>query len=363
MNLASIAVRFADAERALHAFAEAQQLANRNARVHRDCAIGLATLGYFALALRAYESALRLDGTLVGACIGASRVCAELGQAERSVQLAEQAVKLAPDNAYAWVELHRALLVVDTTRTLLAAQRAAVCAPQDPWCVALLAGITGICTTVSAAHQVVQMAQSQQGAAHGLQSAVLYALERGAGRDVHRFNAKTAVQLYSLEQCVLQGPVLEFGVRYAISTRTLASREGTTVVAFDSFEGLPEAWAGQSAGLFSTRGQLPQVPANVQLVKGWFADTLPRYVRDELRQPPKLLHIDSDLYASAWTVLSTLAPWIRPGCVLLFDEFLQNEHWQQDEYRALHDAVTTFGLTVEPLVLSWVTGQAAFCVR
>jgi hypothetical protein len=58
--------------------------------------------------------------------------------------------------------------------------------------------------------------------------------------------------------------------------------------------------------------------------------------------PVALLHIDSDLYSSAHTVLFGLAPRLRAGSTIVFDEFLNYPGWRQHEYRAFTEFVDAF---------------------
>jgi len=52
----------------------------------------------------------------------------------------------------------------------------------------------------------------------------------------------------------------------------------TPIFGFDSFEGLPEDWSGPwIKGSFDMNGNLPRVHPNVQLIKGWFDDTIPEF--------------------------------------------------------------------------------------
>jgi predicted O-methyltransferase YrrM len=75
------------------------------------------------------------------------------------------------------------------------------------------------------------------------------------------------------------------------------------------------------------------VRENCELVVGWFDDTLPKFVRDN-SQAVAFLHIDCDLYSSTQTVLRLLRDRIRPGTIIVFDEYLNFPGWQQDEHRA-----------------------------
>ena len=92
---------------------------------------------------------------------------------------------------------------------------------------------------------------------------------------------------------------------------------------------------------FDRGGSLPDVPCNVELVAGWFEDTLPKFLKRpdvvEQQKPAALVHVDGDLYSSAVTVLRELsnAGAIVPGTVLVFDELLHYPGWEVNEALAL----------------------------
>jgi len=105
---------------------------------------------------------------------------------------------------------------------------------------------------------------------------------------------------------------------------------------FDSFEGFPEP-SPEDKGVRSVqRGEWRTDLASVMkmlegsgldtefvryrvtLVKGFFADTLPRYNGPGIA----VLHIDADLYHSYLGVLRYLYDRVVPGGVIVFDEYL-----------------------------------------
>ncbi|HEY2221521.1 class I SAM-dependent methyltransferase [Actinomycetospora sp.] len=134
------------------------------------------------------------------------------------------------------------------------------------------------------------------------------------------------------------GMALEFGVYSGSTLRAIAeARGGTEVYGFDSFEGLPEDWrAGFRAGTFAMES-MPEVPG-AGLVPGWFSDTVPAFL-DAHPGPVDLLHLDADLYSSTATVLELVGPRLRPGSVVVFDEYLNHPGWQDDEHRAWREHV------------------------
>jgi tetratricopeptide (TPR) repeat protein len=133
------------------------------------------------------------------------------------------------------------------------------------------------------------------------------------------------------------GPVVECGVYHGFSLRLLSDRIRRPIHGFDSFQGLPESWKpGEPAGSYSTQGRLPATAAHVQLHPGWFEQTLPDFAA-RLEAPIALLHVDCDLYSSTRTVLTHLGPRLAPGSLLVFDDFLSYEGYEQHEFRAAHE--------------------------
>ena len=143
-----------------------------------------------------------------------------------------------------------------------------------------------------------------------------------------------------------QGMALEFGVYSGTTLNEIAkARAGLDVFGFDSFEGLPEHWrAGFPEGTFGgdmLPGGPPVVPG-AELVIGWFQETLPAFL-EQHPGPVAFLHIDSDVYSSAQTVLRHVGPRLVPGSVIVFDEFFNYPGWQHGEYRAWVEHVETTG--------------------
>ncbi len=143
------------------------------------------------------------------------------------------------------------------------------------------------------------------------------------------------------------GLILEFGVYKGASINRLGEHfQHRAVYGFDSFEGLREPWVFGEAGQFAdAAGQLPTVPANVTLVKGWFEDTLPQFLAEH-PGPVALLHVDCDLYSSTACILRLLTDRIVAGTVILFDELVGYPGWQEGEYKAFREWAEATGSSV-----------------
>ena len=146
---------------------------------------------------------------------------------------------------------------------------------------------------------------------------------------------------FALKSTAFEGHYLEFGVFSGGTMRFMARRVGgRTIHGFDSFEGLPEAWAGfnLASRAFDKKGRLPRVPANVRLHRGWFDQSLPTWLAEN-PGPVAFIHVDCDLYSSTKTIFSLLGERIVPGTVILFDEYFNYPNWERHEYRAFQEFV------------------------
>jgi len=154
--------------------------------------------------------------------------------------------------------------------------------------------------------------------------------------------------LFSLAHAINEGLWLEFGTHDGTTLNLIAEimhkygKEDNLLYGFDSFEGLPEAWGNKAGkGHFDKQGQMPNVAwDNIRIVKGWFENTLPSFnkIKSLEGQPAAFIHIDSDLYESAKTVLEGLKNRIKPGTVIMFDQFHNGSghypEYKEHEYRA-----------------------------
>ncbi|MGZ5379892.1 MAG: class I SAM-dependent methyltransferase [Mycobacterium sp.] len=138
----------------------------------------------------------------------------------------------------------------------------------------------------------------------------------------------------------IPGLWLEFGVSIGTSTATLAecaAAADARLYGCDSFEGLPEEWVVSddetwSKGAFT--GRPSEVPDNVELVDGWFQNTLPAFLETHPGQVA-FAHIDCDLYRSTATVFSEIRNRLAVGTVVVFDELFNYDRYYEHEMRAL----------------------------
>lgn len=160
------------------------------------------------------------------------------------------------------------------------------------------------------------------------------------------FHTPKELMAFAIRETKIDGIVAEFGVNQGGTINYIAKQMPTRRIhGFDSFEGLPESWSGNQmeAGSFDNKGRLPKVPAHVALHRGWFSDSLPGWTAAHGTEPIALLHVDCDLYSSTVTIFEHLEKQIRPGTIIVFDEYFNYPAWQMHEHKAFREYLSRTG--------------------
>lgn len=134
---------------------------------------------------------------------------------------------------------------------------------------------------------------------------------------------------------------LEFGVASGKTINYISEFTTNNVYGFDSFEGLPEKWRdGFDKGKFSRNGDMPEVNKNVVLIKGWFEDTLPNFIKEQNKKV-SFIHMDADLYSSSKLILDNLKDYLDTDCIIVFDELVNYPGFDGEtgELRAFYEFV------------------------
>ena len=72
-----------------------------------------------------------------------------------------------------------------------------------------------------------------------------------------------------------------------------------------------------------------------------------------------LINFDADMYSSTLCALNYSKSVIDKDTILIFDEFIINKNWEQDEYKVLNEFCFNNNLTYEVLAVSYFTKQVA----
>lgn len=155
---------------------------------------------------------------------------------------------------------------------------------------------------------------------------------------------------------------LEFGVYRGESLSWWLKRlshPDARFTGFDTFTGLPERWRrSEPLGAFNAYGKLPDIKdPRCSFEVGLFQDTLPAYIEQNDLSGRLIIQLDADLYTSTLFVLTRLAPYLKSGDILFFDEF----SCPLDEFRAFHEFVRSFRVKYE--FFGAVYGYTRVCIK
>lgn len=152
----------------------------------------------------------------------------------------------------------------------------------------------------------------------------------------------------------------EYGVWMGESFRYLAKKYQKSF-GFDTFEGLPEDWHNVPSGTYSSFGKVPKV-SGAQFIVGEFSQSLPKFFSKN-RPAAGLLNFDADLYSSTLCALRNSRSVIDQHSILVFDELIVNQNWEEDEYRALEEFCGEFDWSYDVICVSLFTKQVVLKLK
>jgi O-methyltransferase len=144
----------------------------------------------------------------------------------------------------------------------------------------------------------------------------------------------------------------EFGVLWGHITRLWLSNntnKQSLFWGFDTFTGLPEDWGSVKKGEFSAKGNIPQLNDDrVKFIEGLIQNTLPPFLKSYSGNAKKVIHIDVDLYNASLFTLIQMAPLLKKGDVILFDDFFTITK-PTHEFKAWMDFLSLYPLKYKPV--------------
>ncbi len=345
-------------QQAVQVFDQVIQLKPDLAEVYNDRGVALKKLGQLEAALDSYDRAIQIQPDYAQAYNNRGNALTELGRLEEAMDSYDQAIQIQPD--YAQVHYNRHALLLNPNDLMPAIKCMEKAIDIDPintefrFTLGMLWDYLGDMPEATTHFDIVENGASLDRArldAWRYIKSVNKKVPAIIGSNIHAFKI-------GIDAAVVDGLVLEFGVRFGTSIRQISALVHQNVYGFDSFQGLPESWHNEPKGSYSTKGIIPSVPQNVILHPGWFEETLSGFVKRH-PEPVRFMNIDCDIYSSTQTVLEFFAKQIIPGTVIVFDEYIGHEYWREDEFKAFQEAVFKYGWKYEYLCFSFMTKQVA----
>ena len=161
---------------------------------------------------------------------------------------------------------------------------------------------------------------------------------------------------YVIKNSISERPFYEFGVWKGVSFKYILKsiKKG---FGFDTFTGLPENWYNEKIGTYSNNGFIPKMKGG-KFIEGSFEDSLPKYFLKK-RPLASIINFDADLYSSTLCALENCKKIIDDSTILIFDEFLMSDRWEEDEFKALNEFCVNNNLSYKVIAVSLFSKQVA----
>jgi Flp pilus assembly protein TadD len=159
---------------------------------------------------------------------------------------------------------------------------------------------------------------------------------------------------FAIEKSDKSRALYEFGVWMGESFRYLEPHFKKSF-GFDTFDGLPEDWHNIPSGTYSSFGKIPTIGKG-EFIVGEFSKSLPEFFKKK-RPMAGLLNFDADLYSSTSSALNHSISVMDEYSILVFDELIINENWEEDEYKALEEFCENSNSSYEVICASLFTKQ------
>ncbi len=356
-NLANTLWASGQTQEAISAFHDVLKLNSQHLGTYNNLGTVLRMIGRHQEAAETYRKGLAVNPDASELHSNLCVVLQELGQLEQAAESGRRALEINPANAEAAFNYHAAVYDDDDpTPATDALENALSADPTHEYARFLLGVIRERMGDAESADKHFSALDKNSQNYSTIIDSWAYIKDQPES-DPRLFGSAAATLRHGLQQATVEGQILEFGVRFGTTLRLIAEESTQPVHGFDSFEGLPADWGIEAKGQYTTHGELPMMPGNVTLHAGLFENTLPTFISQNT-QPVRFLHVDCDLYTSTATVFQHLAPHIVEGTIIVFDEYLMNPTWREDEFKAFHEAATENHWKYEYISFSLYAKQA-----
>ena len=316
------------------------------ATVYNNLAVSLKTLGFLDQAEIEFTEALRLDDQFAAAYNNYGNLLNDKARLPEARQCFMRAIEINPEDHIAYWNLHATSKNIGEAQSIIEACISKC--PTDEIAIFTLAGLRAFSGDRRAFDELLEYGFKDEPLVRSIQ----WILSLPQMPKIH-FN-RWSIYDHAIELSDNQRAFYEFGVWMGDSFKYLVPSFASGF-GFDSFQGLPEDWGVVPRGTYSSRGRVPDIES-AEFIVGEFASTLPQFF-DSKRPMAGLINFDADLYSSTITALSNARPVIDHKTTLVFDEFIVNNNWEQDEFKALSEFCEANGFKYEVVAVSLFTKQ------
>ncbi len=316
------------------------------ATIYNNLAVSLKTLGFLDQAEIEFKKALRLDDRFAAAYNNYGNLLNDKARLPEARQCFMRAIEINPEDHIAYWNLHATSIEMSEAQSIIEA--CITKSPTDEVAIFTLAGLRAFNGDRRAFEELLEYGFKDE----PLVRSIEWILSLPQIPEIH-FN-RWSIYDRAIELSDNGRAFYEFGVWMGDSFKYI-NPSFDSGFGFDTFQGLPEDWGVVPRGTYTSRGRVPDIE-NAKFIVGAFENTLPEFFSK--KQPMAgLINFDADLYSSTITALSNAKPVIDKNTTLVFDEFIVNNNWEQDEFKALNEFCSKHGYRYDVEAVSLFTKQ------
>ena len=348
INLGVLFKELGDNKKAKNCFEKVIEINANYVDAHYNLGNILKDLKEYQKAIDCYEKVIKLNRDYVNAHYNLGAIFIELGQYQKAKDCFEKAIEINPNHTMSYWNSHGLASSVDEALSILKK----LYKVDDKHTKARI--MISILECYKGNFEKVNEMLNSSESNHPLARSVKWVLS------LPKLPSIFFDKNYFFDAVIVltdnSRPFYEFGVWRGISFKYLINtfKKG---FGFDTFTGLPEEWHNVSKGQYSAFGEVPKINGG-EFIVGKFEDTLPDFFLKE-RSMASLINFDADLYSSTLCALNYSNKVIDEKTILVFDEFIVNDNWEEDEFKALNEFCDNLGFSYEVIAVSFFTKQVA----
>ena len=319
---------------------------------HNNIAVAYKNIGFLDRAEDHLKTAIQLKPDFAQAYNNIGNVASDQADMVTAQKHFLKSIELDPSKANAYWNLHSTTKDLDVAKSIIE-----LCLEKDANYEPAVYTLAAI-NAYKGDRQFFDWLMNTDVASHSVLRSIEWILALPNLPDLH-FNRWSLFDA-AIEMSDKNRPFYEFGVWMGESFKYLikAYKKG---YGFDTFTGLPEDWNTVPQGTYSSFGNIPKIKGG-EFIVGEFNETLPKFFAKR-RPKASLLNFDADLYSSTLCALNHSLPVIDKKTVLVFDELIVNQEWENDEYKALIEFCASHNFKFDVHMVSLFTKQVGITLR
>jgi tetratricopeptide (TPR) repeat protein len=347
-NLAVIFTNLKEYQKAKECYEKAIKINPNYAAAHSNLGGIFKLLGETQKAKECFEKAIEINPNYAIAYNNLGLVFQELGETQKAKSCYEKAIKINPNFTDAYYNLHSTSSNIDEALSILI--KSNKIEKENTKVKITIAALLGYKGNFDQFNNLLTLSNANHPYIRSIKW--VFSLPKLPEVFFNRSDFFDAV----IALADNSRPFYEFGVWNGVSFQYLINtfKKG---FGFDTFTGLPEEWHNEPKGSYTGNGAVPKIEGG-EFIVGKFEDTLPNFFSKE-RPKASLINFDADLYSSTLCALNYSKKVIDEKTILIFDELIMNDKWEEDEYKALNEFCDKLVYSYEVIAVSFYTKQVA----